>query len=372
MKVIFTCGGTAGHVNPALALAGYMRKQDPTVEILFVGTPNGIERGLVAEAGYDYRGIEVGSFERSMDLDSLRHNAKSAVELLTLRRRAQAILREFPADLVVGTGGYASYPVVKCAAGMGIPTAVHESNMVPGLTTKMLEGSADRIMVGFEECRRHYRHPDKIVVTGTPVRGDFFDLTRSQAREKLGLTDGRPLIVSFWGSLGASHMNAHMEDFFRLEAAEGMPFHHIHGVGKSGYPAMTARLRADGLDHVPGLDVREYIYDMAPVMRAADLVICRAGASTISEITALATPAILVPSPYVTNNHQEKNARILEQHGGAVVLLEAEASGEALYRTARDILRDPQRQADMSRGMAELGIRDATKRLYDTVMSIRK
>lgn len=273
---------------------------------------------------------------------------------------------------MVGTGGYASYPVVKCAAGMGIPTAVHESNMVPGLTTKMLEGSADRIMVGFEECRRHYRRPGKIVVTGTPVRGDFFDLTRAQAREKLGLTDDRPLVVSFWGSLGASHMNAHMEDFFRLEAADGMPFHHIHGVGKSGYPAMTARLRADGLDHVPGLDVREYIYDMAPVMRAADLVICRAGASTISEITALATPAILVPSPYVTNNHQEKNARILERHGGAVVLLESEASGEALYRTARDILRDPQRQADMSRGMAELGIRDATKRLYDTVMSIRK
>jgi len=156
MKVIFTCGGTAGHVNPALALAGYMRKQDPTVEILFVGTPNGIERGLVAEAGYDYRGIEVGSFERSMDLDSLRHNAKSAVELLTLRRRAQAILREFPADLVVGTGGYASYPMVKYAALQGIPTAVHEANMIPGLTTRMLEKHASRIMVGFEECRIHY------------------------------------------------------------------------------------------------------------------------------------------------------------------------------------------------------------------------
>ena len=149
-----------------------------------------------------------------------------------------------------------------------------------------------------------------------------------------------------------------------------MPFRHIHGVGKSGYPAMTQRLRADGLEDLAGLDVREYIYDMAPVMRAADLVICRAGASTISEITALAAPAILVPSPYVTNNHQEKNARILEQHGGAVVLLEADASGEALYRAASGILRDPQRQADMSRGMAELGIRDATKRLYDTVMSI--
>ena len=167
-------------------------------------------------------------------------------------------------------------------------------------------------------------------------------------------------------------MNGEMVDFAARWLEEDKPFHHIHGVGKSGYPAMTQRLRQDGLENLAGLDVREYIYDMAPVMRAADLVICRAGASTISEITALATPAILVPSPYVTNNHQEKNARILEQHGGAVVLLEADASGEALYRTARDILRNPQRQADMSRGMAELGIRDATKRLYDTVMSIRK
>ena len=372
MNVIFTCGGTAGHVNPALALARYMQQQDPTVRVLFVGTPNGMERGLVEKAGYEFAAVEVCNFHRSLSPDGLRHNFKTAKTLITSRHEADAIIRSFQPDLVVGTGGYASYPVVKCAAGMGIPTAVHESNMVPGLTTKMLEGSADRIMVGFEECRQHYRRPDKIVVTGTPVRGDFFDLTRAQAREKLGLTDDRPLVVSFWGSLGASHMNAHMEDFFRLEAADGMPFHHIHGVGKSGYPAMTARLRADGLDHVPGLDVREYIYDMAPVMRAADLVICRAGASTISEITALATPAILVPSPYVTNNHQEKNARILERHGGAVVLLESEASGEALYRAARDILRDPQRQADMSRGMAELGIRDATKRLYDTVMSICK
>ena len=168
-------------------------------------------------------------------------------------------------------------------------------------------------------------------------------------------------------------MNAQMADMLALEAGKE-PFHHIHGAGKSGYAAVMKALAEKGVElkEHPALQVREYIYDMAPVMRAADLVICRAGASTISEITALATPAILVPSPYVTNNHQEKNARILEQHGGAVVLLEADASGEALYRAASGILRDPQRQADMSRGMAELGIRDATKRLYDTVMSIRK
>ena len=372
MNILFTCGGTAGHVNPAVALAHIFQERHPGCRVLFVGADGGMENKLVPKEGYEIRSVTITNFHRSFAPADIAHNLGTLMNMRKSKKQAQAILDEFKPDLVVGTGGYASFPVVNEAARRKIPTAVHESNAVPGLTTKALARVVDRVMVGFEESRSHYDDPSKVVVTGTPVRGDFFDLTRSQAREKLGLTDGRPLIVSFWGSLGASHMNAHMEDFFRLEAAEGMPFHHIHGVGKSGYPAMTARLRADGLDHVPGLDVREYIYDMATVMRAADLVICRAGASTISEITALATPAILVPSPYVTNNHQEKNARILEQHGGAVVLLEAEASGEALYRTARDILRDPQRQADMSRGMAELGIRDATKRLYDTVMSIRK
>ena len=371
-RVIFTCGGTAGHVNPAIAVAQLMAEKNPQIKILFVGAERGLEKDLIPKAGYEFRTVHISSFHRSLKPAEIKHNLVSLYNMVRSPAEARSILKEFRPDAVIGTGGYASYPTVKAAAKMGIPTAVHESNAVPGLTTELLEPYAGRIMVGFESCRQHYKHPEKVAVTGTPVRGDFFDLTRSQAREKLGLTDDRPLIVSFWGSLGASHMNAHMEDFFRLEAADGMPFHHIHGVGKSGYPAMTARLRADGLDHVPGLDVREYIYDMAPVMRAADLVICRAGASTISEITALATPAILVPSPYVTNNHQEKNARILEQHGGAVVLLEADASGEALYRAASGILRDPQRQADMSRGMAELGIRDATKRLYDTVMSIRK
>ena len=296
MNLIFTCGGTAGHINPAIAVANMMRERHPDCNILFIGAKGHMEEKLVPQAGYDLKCLEGSGLSRGKNLTAVKKNLHAVKCVREGVKACKKIFREFKPDVVIGTGGYASYPVVKCAAGMGIPTAVHESNMVPGLTTKMLEGSADRIMVGFEECRQHYRHPDKIVVTGTPVRGDFFDLTRSQAREKLGLTDDRPLIVSFWGSLGASHMNAHMEDFFRLEAAEGMPFHHIHGVGKSGYPAMTQRLRQDGLENLVGLDVREYIYDMAPVMRAADLVICRAGASTISEITALATPAILVPS----------------------------------------------------------------------------
>ena len=372
MKVIFTCGGTAGHVNPALALAGYMRQQDPKARFLFVGTPDGMERDLVEKAGYPFRGIPMGGFQRSLGHGGLGHNLNSLAMLARSRSRARAILRDFRPDLVVGTGGYASYPVVKCAAGMGIPTAVHESNMVPGLTTKMLEGSADRIMVGFEECRRHYRRPGKIVVTGTPVRGDFFTKTPEEARQELGFDDGRPVVVSFWGSLGASHMNEAMLDFFEEERKNGFLFHHIHAVGKGGWPAMESALQQRGLNDCPALDVRQYIYNMATVMRGADLVICRAGASTISELTALGMPAIMVPSPYVTNNHQEKNARLLEAHGGAEVLLEREANGAALYRAAADILRSPDKQTRMKQGMLSLGIPDATERIYETVMALVK
>ena len=370
MRVIFTCGGTAGHVNPALALAAYLQKKDPATQVMFVGTPRGIEKKLVAAAGYEYRSVEVSGFRRSLKPDALVHNMKSVKNLITAPARARAILREFQPDLVVGTGGYASYPIVKCASQKGIPTAVHESNIVPGLTTKMLENFADRIMVGFEECRAHYQKPEKIVVTGTPVRGDFFELTRRQAREKLGLTDERPLLVSFWGSLGASTMNGMMLDFFAREVAQGQPFHHIHAVGSSGWEKMISAMAERGISNGNGLDVREYIYDMATVMAAADLVMCRGGASTVSELTALGLPAVMVPSPYVTNNHQEKNARILERHGGAVVVLEPETSGDALYDTSYAILKDAQKREEMSRGMAELGIRDATERLYDTVMEL--
>lgn len=370
MRVIFTCGGTAGHVNPALALAGYMRQKDPNTAVLFVGMPTGMERELVAKAGYDYAAVEGGSFRRRLDAEGIRHNLHTVRALAASGHESRAILRQFRPDLVVGTGGYASYPMVKAAARVGIPTAVHESNMVPGLTTKMLESYADTIMVGFEECRRHYKHPERIAVTGTPVRGDFFRLDRAAARKKLGFDDDAPLVVSFWGSLGAGHMNECMVDFFRREDAEGYPFRHIHAVGKGGWAIVEQKLRELGLPRSERLDVRQYIYDMDIVMAAADLVLCRAGASTISELTALGKPAVIVPSPYVTNNHQEKNARLLEQHGGAVVVTEPESSGDGLYEAVKAILSDGEKRSAMARAMGELGIPDATARIYDTVTAL--
>ena len=370
-RVIFTCGGTAGHVNPAIALAQFMQEKDPATEVLFVGAERGLEKDLVPKAGYAFRTVHISSFHRSFKPKEIRHNLISVYNLMRAPREARAILREFQPDVVIGTGGYASFPMVKEASRAGIPTAVHESNMVPGLTTEMLEPFASRIMVGFESCRQHYKHPEKDMVTGTPVRGDFFDLTKEEAKSKLGLNDGRPLIVSFWGSLGASGMNRQMADFLALEAAKE-PFHHIHAAGKNGYPVVAQLLREKDVDLTqhPALELREYIYDMAVVMRAADLVICRAGASTISELTALGVPALIVPSPYVTNNHQEKNARVLEEAGGAAVLLEKDSSGQTMFQIACGILRDAEKRMKMEAAMTSLGIRDATERIYQTILEI--
>ena len=369
MNVIFTCGGTAGHVNPALALAGYMKEKHPETRFLFVGTPNGIEKDLVEKAGYDYAGIEVSSFQREINWQGVRHNLHTAKTLITSRAQARSILDRFTPDLVIGTGGYASFPIIRAAAGRNIPTAVHESNMIPGLTTKMLENKVDKIMVGFEDCRQHYQHPEKVAVTGTPVRGDFFTLTKQEARDILKIPQNVPFVVSFWGSLGASTMNRSMLDFFEKEQADGFPFYHMHAAGRSSWPEMQKAMAERNLSH-PRLDAKEYIYDMATVMQAADLVISRAGASTISELTALGMPTIMVPSPFVVANHQEKNARILEKHGGAVVLLEQEASAQRLYDETCRILKDPEKLEEMHRGMAELGILDATDRIYQTVISL--
>lgn len=373
MRVIFTCGGTAGHVNPALALASYMKERRPDTEILFVGAERGLERDLIAHTEYPFRAVNISSFHRSFKPKEVRHNLVSVHNLLHAEQEANEILKEFKPDLIVGTGGYASYPLVRYGAKAGIPTAVHESNIVPGLTTRQLEQHCDRVMVGFEDCRAHYQHPEKVVVTGTPVRGDFFTMTKKEAKQKLGIDDGRPHIVSFWGSLGASAMNRAMAEFVMLESAHE-PFHHAHSVGSVCWEKMQGWLKEYGVEpekHA-SIDVREYIYDMGVQMRAADLVICRAGASTLAELTALGVPAILVPSPNVTNHHQEKNANLLGEHGGALVLAEEGLDGKKLFSAAAGILRDGEKLAEMSHNMATLGVRDATERIYDCVMSLLK
>ena len=372
MNVLFTCGGTAGHINPAVALARMFREREGA-QILFVGADGGMETRLVPKEGFELKTVTITNFRRSLSPAAIGHNVGTVVNMVRSDRQAKAILDDFKPDLVVGTGGYASYPVVKAAARQGIPTAVHESNAVPGLTTKALSKVASVVMVGFAESREHYDDPDKVVVTGTPVRGDFFRRTRAEARKELGIADDRPLLLSYWGSLGAELMNGYMTDFIGLEREAGFPFRHIHGAGRD-FAAMTKTLTAAGNtgECRPGVEVREYIYDMPLVMAAADLVLCRAGASTVSELAAIAKPSVLVPSPNVTADHQTKNARILANAGGAVLLPEKKCSGETLYETAFALLQDPERRVEMSRKLSELAIPDANEKIYQTLKDLLK
>lgn len=370
MRFLFTCGGTAGHINPALAVAGRLSELMPDSEFLFIGAEGRMETDLVPRAGYKIETVKITGVRRGLNPSDIVHNLKTLKYVAEAASSSRRIIRKFKPDVAVGTGGYVCYPVLKAASELGIPTAVHESNAVPGLTTKMLENVVDSVMVGFEESRKNYKRPERVAVTGTPVLDAFLREDRDTAQRELGMDLDRLLLVSVWGSLGAAHMNGIMTEF--ITRAKDRPFFDlVHSAGRGGYKGMTEALDRDCPGYRErGMDVREYIYDMPRVMAAADLVLCRAGASTLAELTAMGKPAILVPSPNVTDNHQERNARVLERAGGAIVLLESEFTAETLFETVADLLSHPERLREMAENTRALGVTDATERIADIVLGL--
>lgn len=370
MRFVFACGGTAGHVNPALAVAGRLKELMPDSCFLFIGVEDKMEMELVPRAGYEIRGLNMTYIQRGHDMAAIIHNLETVRNVAHSTREAKRILREFKPDAVIGTGGYICYPVLAAASELHIPTLVHESNAVPGLTTKLLADRVDRVMLGLEESRQYYRHPERLTVTGTPVRGEFDRITKAQARAELGLKEDEKLVVSVWGSLGAGHMNAVMSELIpMLDGSQS--FHMIHAAGSIYYKELTEKLSQNAPDmEQAGVEVREYIFDMPRVMTAADLILCRAGASTISELCYLGKPALMVPSPNVTNNHQEKNARVLEKAGGAQVMLEGEFDAASMLERINDLLADEQKLGEMSRAMRSLTVSDATDRIVNIILEL--
>ena len=368
MNVIFTCGGTAGHINPAIAVANILKERHPDANILFIGAKGHMEEKLVPKAGYELKCLPGSGLVRGKSLKAIKKNIKVVGDLFGSISRCKQIIREFGADVVVGTGGYASFPALYAASKLKIPSIVHEANAVPGLTTKMAAKTATRVLVAYEESAAHYSDPKKVEVVGMPVRKEFVYTEKEAARQELGL-DSRPLVVSAFGSLGARAMNYAMADFMKLEQADGYPFQHIHATGSYGWEWMPEHLREQGVDpeKADGLDLREYIYNMPTVMAAADVIISRAGASTLNEIGASGTPCILIPSPNVTNDHQTKNARLLADRGGAVLLPEGEDMGRKLYDEVTALLADHPRRAAMSGALRQMVILDSAQRICDMI-----
>ncbi len=368
---MFTCGGTGGHINPALAVAGTIREKRPNDDILFVGVKGGMEERLVPKEGYKTELIETSGIDRKKSLSGLVKNIKTVKNLLSAEREAKKIIEDFSPDVVFGTGGYACFPVLSAAARMNIPTLVHESNAYPGLAARVLAPRLSRVLLNYAVSAEYISKRASCVVVGNPVRGDILMYDRTRARRELGL-DERPLLVSFWGSLGAREMNIKTAGFIKLESENGGEFYHIHAAGKFGYKWLSDMIFENGVDLEKNkyITVREYIDDMPRVLAAADLVMCRGGASTLSEITSVGKPAIIVPSPNVTDNHQLKNAEELRKYGGAVVIEEKDATPEVMYSTARKLLENEPKRAEMSAKLTENAVLDSAERIYAEIMKL--
>ena len=364
MNVIFTCGGTGGHINPAIAVANIWKERHPDSKILFIGGEGGMEEILVPKAGYELVTLPASGLVRGKSLKSIFANVKMLFRLMRTVSKCKKIIRDFGASVVVGTGGYASFPALIAASKLGIPTCVHEANAMPGLTTRMIADKVDRVLVCFEESAQYYKHPERVEVVGLPVRREFIYTEKEAARKELGL-DERPLIVSAFGSNGSEIMNEVTAELFKLEKEAGFPFQHIHAVGNYGWVWMPDLVKENGVDlnESPSIRMQQYIYNMPTVMAAADVFISRAGASSCSEISASGTPCILIPSPNVTDNHQEKNARVLERAGGARVLLEKDCNAQSLMDQIRSIIDDPAIGDGMRIALQKMSVPDSAERL---------
>ena len=370
MRLYITGGGTGGHVTPGLAIARYFEHRHPDTVIRFAGSARGIENKLVPREGYPLDAIEIIGLSRSLSPKGLAHNVKAARLAVSAVSKAKKLLQRARPDCVIGCGGYASFAVVRAAQQMGIPTVLLEVNALPGKVTKMLAKKADRVLVCFEQAKDILGGGEKIVLTGAPVRGEILAADREKARAKFGLAEDDQLVVSFWGSMGAKYMNEHMAGMLALECKNSVPYHHVHATGAAArewLPRLAAEQGADLQNH-PNIEVTEYIYDMADRLAAADLVVCRAGAATMGELCLLGRPALLVPSPFVAENHQEKNARALESAGGCRVLLEKDASPQRLYDEVWELLSDRARLCRMGHDATKLAAHDASEKIYREIM----
>lgn len=368
MKIMIAAGGTGGHVNPALAVAGELKKQMPDCEIRFVGTADRIESKVVPEAGFPLDTIKISGFKRSFSGAAIKSNLKTVSQLFKSSSAVKKILRDFSPDVVVGFGGYVSGPVVRMAAKMGIPTAIHEQNAYPGVTNKALSSRVDAVMLTVAEAAKELRCKNEPIITGLPIRGELLlaDPVISRAELKF---DDKPIVLSMGGSLGAQAINEAMTEVIANKWRSGR-CNFLHATGQYGL-WMFDKLKERGVDlNSKNVQVREYINDMARCLSAADLVICRAGASSLSEFEALGKPSILIPSPNVTENHQYHNAMALVDHGAAVIIEEKDLTSERLQQEIERLITDHCAREKLGENAKKLACLDATERICKVITNL--
>jgi UDP-N-acetylglucosamine--N-acetylmuramyl-(pentapeptide) pyrophosphoryl-undecaprenol N-acetylglucosamine transferase len=344
-KILISGGGTTGHIHPALAIAEIIKKRLPDTEFLYVGTPDSLEERIAKREGYHFEAVNVTGFGRKLSPKTLKRNAVSAVNLIKADRRSREIISDFAPDLAIGTGGYVCGPIIRAAAKMGIPTALHEQNAFPGMTVKLLSANVDEVMLAFPDAAERLSRGVKYTVTGLPTRAAYYQnpLNRLDAKHKLGFDDSL-CILSFGGSLGARTINNIAEELIKFEETLPVKVNHIHAYGKNGIDSFTKALTEAGIDYNGSsrLMIREYIDNMNVCMSAADIVICRSGASTVFELEALGRASILIPSPNVTENHQYFNACVIGKNGGAIVMEEKDIEHDSINKIVSKLVSEPE------------------------------
>ena len=370
MHVLFAGGGTAGHINPAIAVAGYLKQVDPDCRISFVGTKRGMESRLVPLAGYDFYTIDVSGFQRKLTVKNIFRNISAAYKAVASSFTSKKLLKGLKPDVVVGTGGYVCGPVLREAAKLGIKTAVHEANAYPGITIKMLAGTVDCVMIAMEDAVKNIKPKNPAVITGNPIRQSLTSVKKEDARARLGIPLDAKVLLSFGGSLGARAINDSVLKVIEWNLINN-EFIHFHATGKIAYSDFLQKATKLGYsEDSKSVKIIEYIDNMDVMMAAADVVISRAGAMSVNELQVCGKPSILIPSPYVAENHQFHNAMSLKKVKAAELIEEKDLDGDVLLKTVREMLDDPDRLKSMSESAKSTAITDADRRIAEIIINL--
>ena len=368
MRLLLTGGGSAGHINPALAIAETVKRNCSDAEIAFVGTERGKEKELVEREGYFMYPVQSEGFRRSLSLKNFK--ALYLAVFSPYMKETTDILDRFQPDLVIGTGGYACWPIMAAAARRGIPTALHESNAKAGLAIRLLQKRVDRIWVNFEETKEQLRSGHPVSRVGNPIRGEFSEISKTEARKRLGIGAEETYILSFGGSLGAEPVNEAMLMLMNAMANKRPDLRFCHATGKRDGQHCKQRFEELGLDQLPNCILTEYIYDMPVQMAAADLVVSRAGAMTLSELALMNKAAILIPSPYVPANHQFHNAKAMADADAAILVEESALADGRLTEAVETLLNDKTQIKKMEDRIGSFASTDANREIWKQILEI--
>lgn len=362
MKYIITGGGTGGHIYPAIAIANIIREKDPSSELLYVGTEHGLESELVPRAGIPFQTIRVSPIPRKIGLKLFR----SVIKFIQGFHDSRRIIKEFRPHVVIGTGGFVSGPVVYCAIRQGIPTVIHEANAFPGLANRFLSKSASAVCLTFGETANRMKIKGTVHVTGNPIRSNFFVNEEKDLVKKYGFSESLPIVLSFGGSGGQRSLNSAVAELIKKGTLKGK-IQLIHITGRHLYSAFLEKIR--GFED-PDFRVYDYSYDMPELMNTSDLIITSSGVMTLTEVSCCGLPSILIPKAYVTENHQEYNARAYVESGASLMILEKDLSGESLSNAIMELILDPERLKIMGAESKNLFVADSNERIYKVIQSV--